>query len=240
MKTRMKSLPVVSVVIAAYNEEKRIQQTLTALKKQTYTPPFELLVVDNASTDQTATIAKRMGATVLYESQKGVSFAMNTGVKNAHGSIILMTDADTIVPPNWIENYVRYFRLHKTSVAASGPFEYIDGPTSVKTFTHMVAHHFPNIMLVTTVGMNMGFRKKIYDRVCGFSTAFQLQTDSHFGNACRKIGPIGFLQATIVKSSGRRFKSIGHLIGLAIFRWCNFQYMKLFSRPLASQFRDIR
>ncbi len=230
----------VSVVVSAYNEEKRIGKTIDALKKQTYTNPFELIVVDNASTDTTATIAKHMGTTVLSEPHKGVSYAMNTGVRNAHGSIILITDADTIVPPNWIEDYMHYFSLHPTTVAASGPFEYIDGPLCVQKFTHMLARSIPKIMLVTTVGMNMGFRKETYERVGEFSTAFQLQTDSSFGNACKKIGPIGFLPHTIVKSSGRRFRSLGHLISLALLRWCNFQYMKLFSRPFLSKFSDIR
>ena len=90
--------PHLSVVIPAYNEEQYLPACLRALRQQKDAPPFEVIVVDNASTDSTACIAGQFGAHVVAEPRKGVARARQSGFEAARAPIVASTDADTIVP----------------------------------------------------------------------------------------------------------------------------------------------
>ena len=92
------------VVVPAYNEAALIPGTLAALRAQTDTD-FTLLVVDNGSTDGTASLAGDAGVPVLVEPEKGVGCAVDTGFRHAvaHGAThIARTDADCLPRPGWI------------------------------------------------------------------------------------------------------------------------------------------
>ena len=96
------------VIVPAYNEAGRIGQTLAALAAQTDTD-FELLVVDNNSTDDTAAIARAFRAPfpvhVLVETEKGVGCAVDTGFRHAiaaGATLLARTDADCLPRPGWL------------------------------------------------------------------------------------------------------------------------------------------
>jgi len=92
------------VVVPAYNEADRLADTLRALAAQTDTD-FTLLVVDNGSTDGTASVARSFGAQVLVEPEKGVGCAVDTGFRHAiaRGAVHLArTDADCVPAPGWV------------------------------------------------------------------------------------------------------------------------------------------
>lgn len=88
----MKNL--ISVIIPAHNEEKSIGQVINLLKKNEIIS--EIIVVDNASTDNTGIIASKEGAIVVQCKNKGKGHAMEMGVKNANNEIILFLDADIV------------------------------------------------------------------------------------------------------------------------------------------------
>lgn len=114
------SLKKVSIVIAARDEEKNISGILTDLLKQTYPSDlYEVLVVDDYSTDKTADIIESFSSQynncslIRIEScPAGFSpkkYAIQTAIYKAQGDIILATDADCHVGPEWIETMVQYF-----------------------------------------------------------------------------------------------------------------------------------
>ena len=88
----------ISVVIPCHNEEEGVRATIEQM------PPIvdEVLVVDNASTDGTAAVAKELGARVVYEGRKGYGRAYKTGFAEARGDIIVTMDGDGTYPPNSI------------------------------------------------------------------------------------------------------------------------------------------
>jgi glycosyltransferase involved in cell wall biosynthesis len=88
----------ISVVIPCHNEEEGVRATIEQM------PPIvdEVLVVDNASTDGTAAVAKELGARVVYEGRKGYGRAYKTGFGEARGDIIVTMDGDGTYPPNSI------------------------------------------------------------------------------------------------------------------------------------------
>ncbi len=92
------------VIVPAYNEAARIAQTLRALAAQTDTD-FELLVVDNGSTDETAAIARAFTDHVIIEPEKGVGCAVDTGFRYAiaaGATMLARTDADCLPRPGWL------------------------------------------------------------------------------------------------------------------------------------------
>ncbi|MBZ9578028.1 glycosyltransferase [Patescibacteria group bacterium] len=102
---------LISIVIPTYNAEKTLKQCLNSILNQTY-KNYEIIVVDNNSTDKTEKIIKELQRKnkkikYLFEKRKGRGAARNTGEKKARGKIILMTDSDCIVPKNWVSEMVK-------------------------------------------------------------------------------------------------------------------------------------
>lgn len=105
--------PPVSVIIPVYNEEVIIKQTIRALLKSRY-PVTEILIVDDGSTDQTASIVKKYYSwhpkvKLLQKVNGGKASALNLGFQNALGEIIITIDADTIFHPVTISHLVKNF-----------------------------------------------------------------------------------------------------------------------------------
>ena len=117
------SVPLVSVVIPALNEERWIGECLRALTSQTYSRPAEILVVDGGSTDSTRSVvssyASRESRIRLLENPSGrTADALNTGINTANGSVIVRMDAHAVPALDYIEQCVR--ALAETSAACVG------------------------------------------------------------------------------------------------------------------------
>jgi glycosyltransferase involved in cell wall biosynthesis len=120
--------PVVSIVIATYNRATLLRETLrSVLDQRPGTVPFEVIVVDNNSADDTAAVIRSMqapaGSTLRYvrETQQGNAYARNTGIRHSNGSIIAFTDDDVTVSPDWVQGIVESFRANPTSGFVGGP-----------------------------------------------------------------------------------------------------------------------
>lgn len=96
----------ISVVIPVWNDPDRLRMCLEALESQTLgRERFEVIVVDNASTDDTPAVARSFDRVqLLVEQKKGSYSARNTGVRHARGKYIAFTDADCIPSPGWLAN----------------------------------------------------------------------------------------------------------------------------------------
>jgi cellulose synthase/poly-beta-1,6-N-acetylglucosamine synthase-like glycosyltransferase len=104
MATNMDQPLQASVVIPAYNASRTIGECLIALAAQTVPQSaYEVIVVDDGSSDDTAAIAERHGAQVLRQANSGPAAARNRGIAAARGEVILFTDADCAPAPDWIE-----------------------------------------------------------------------------------------------------------------------------------------
>ena len=98
-----------SVVVPAYNAEKTVVKCLKALKRQTY-KPTEIIIVDDGSSDGTASVAGKIrGIRVVRQKHRGPAAARNTGAKQARGNIIVFTDADCEPSPGWLHEMLKPF-----------------------------------------------------------------------------------------------------------------------------------
>jgi len=102
--------PVISVIVPALNEESVIGQCLASLKQQKLRGCFEVIVVDNGSTDRTREIARSFGSslslTVLERSGVRISALRNLGAATARGAFLAFLDADCVAPRHWLQQTV--------------------------------------------------------------------------------------------------------------------------------------
>jgi glycosyltransferase involved in cell wall biosynthesis len=115
-----------SIVVPAYNEAAYLGRALDSLLHQDYNGRYEVIVVDNNSTDGTAAVAAQYGVSVVKEPQQGVCAARQRGVDCATGEIIISTDADTTQPRDWLRTIDARFAESERVVAVAGPCRYQD------------------------------------------------------------------------------------------------------------------
>ncbi|GBC99886.1 Putative glycosyltransferase EpsH [bacterium HR17] len=109
-------LPFVSVVVPTYNRVGLLLQLLESLPKQTYPKDrFEVVIVDDGSTDETEQVFRAFAQTApfsvvyLRQPRKGPAAARNLGIRHSRGEIVAFADSDVTVAEDWITNAVKYF-----------------------------------------------------------------------------------------------------------------------------------
>ncbi len=125
--------PSVSVVICCYNSAARLPRTLEHLRAQDCPGlPWELVIVDNRSSDNTAEVARREWGEdtkapapmkIVREEKQGLSFARLAGLHAASGEVIALVDDDNWLPPSWLGAVYRLFSDHPDVTIAGGPIE---------------------------------------------------------------------------------------------------------------------
>lgn len=110
LTTEKKQALTVSLIIPAYNEAHHIVACLEAVAAQSELPD-EVIIVDNNSSDETASLARRYTfVQVISEKRQGVLWARTTGFDAASCTIIARIDADTILPPGWVHYVKRFYQ----------------------------------------------------------------------------------------------------------------------------------
>ena len=116
--------PIVSVVIPVYNGSATIGDTLRSLQAQSGAPAFEVIVVDNGSTDATREVVSRFDVTLLDEVTRGPAAARNRGLRDARADIVAHCDADTVLTRRWLSELVEPLRDPGVAVVAGQTLAY--------------------------------------------------------------------------------------------------------------------
>ncbi len=117
--------PLISVIVPAWNDSARLASCLTALTKQTMPRcMYEIIVIDNGSSDDTAAVAKSFaGAKVISEPKPGSYVARNAGLRLARGQIVAFTDSDCTPVADWLERGLAALRRHANAGIIAGRIE---------------------------------------------------------------------------------------------------------------------
>jgi len=240
-----------SIIIPAYNEEKYISPCLESIKKLRGNFNYEVIVVNNASTDDTAGIVKRTlpEAKVVFEPHKGLTIAYNRGAKEAKGDILVFVDADMVLPPDHLERINKEFSKDPELVAVSGPYIYKDGGllchfliASVYLFLAMPAEIIFNRWLnlgASLASGNSAIKKKALEKAGWFNENIFYGLEADLAMRLRKIGKVRFRYHLSAESSSRRFKGEG-LIRLLFKYILNTIWPVLFGKPFSKKYKDIR
>lgn len=192
--------PAISVVICTYNRDKFIGEALNCLAQQTLPAnQFEIVVVDNNSTDNTASIVKQFiaaqpGLNVRYvlEPNKGLSFARNRGIQEARSPIITYIDDDAEVIPEFLENILRFMQADKSIAGIGGKVipkysesheppwmsKYLNGFVGLMDYGPL-PKQFDNTMKYPA-GCNMTYTKEILKKAGGFNNQLTFRSDDKY------------------------------------------------------------
>ena len=209
-----------SVIIPALNEEKTIERTIQCLKTQNFNKDqFEIIVVDNASTDKTSEVAQHAGAITVLEKTKGTNIARNRGIKEGKGDILVFLDADCEPHESWL-TIIDSLISNNSIDAISGPYDY--GFTGIQRILSIVVYDY-GFEIVGPI-MSFCFRKKVC-AMMGGNFAVKRTAINEIGEfpaitfwgddtaismkLMAKGKKVSFTRMLKIKSSDRRFSSQG-------------------------------
>jgi cellulose synthase/poly-beta-1,6-N-acetylglucosamine synthase-like glycosyltransferase len=178
-RKRFRTLPKVSVIVPAYNEEKTIGDTLRSLLSLDYPKnKMEIIVVNDGSTDRTREIVKSFekdGVRLLNQKNRGKGACLNRGLKLAKGEYVACLDADSFVERDTLKNMIPYFYSEK--VGAVTPVMKIKNPKTllqkIQWFEYILYIYLKKILeqinsIHVTPGPFTIYRKSVVEGIGGF------------------------------------------------------------------------
>jgi len=244
---RSKGISFVSVVIPAHNEENYLLSCLESIKNQDYAGEYEVIVVDNASTDNTAQIARDWGAKVVYEGKRSPACARQKGAEVATGKIIAFIDADTQAPAHWLSTIVWRFLCEPETVVISGPYAYCDAGRIARIASY---GNFISIIIdqlfrkafnkgSAVWGCNFAVRRSVLLEIGGFDTSIRFYGEEYeLSLRLKKAGKGGIIPRLFVLTSARRLKRIG--VVNQYWNWVVDYFSVLFwYKPISEELEDL-
>lgn len=225
IKNRKEQIDV-TIVVIAFNEERRILPCLCSLADQITDLSYEVIVVNNASTDHTQVILDRCGVQSIFQPLKGVGHARQAGLDVANGRYLFTADADTIYPPFYISTMVYY--LQKPGVSAVFSFcRFLpDGQKSRLSLT--IYEFFRNLVVrcksinrpeLSAGGASMAFVTE-YGKEVGFRTHIRRGEDGAMILGLKNFGCIKLVtnRKVHVFTTSRTLDSDGSFYNMIILR----------------------
>ncbi|MGH7766315.1 MAG: glycosyltransferase family 2 protein [Candidatus Binatia bacterium] len=163
---------VISIIVPVYNNPQDLHDCLSAILS-TSGPDSEIIVVDDASTDNTSSVAARMGVTVLRLTENsGPAAARNYGASHARGEILFFVDADVVVAPETIERVVKVMENDPDLAAVFGSYDAQPRAPGVISQYRNLLHHFVHQngnSEASTFWAGCGaIRRTVFEKIGGF------------------------------------------------------------------------
>ncbi|PYI48863.1 MAG: glycosyl transferase family 2 [Verrucomicrobia bacterium] len=191
---------MISFIVPAYNEEHELSKTLAAIRTAASgaAQPYEIIVVDDASTDATPEIASRVGAKVIPINRRQIAAARNAGGRVAQGEYLFFIDADT-----------RIDRAHVSGGIAALEGGYAGGSARVAmdgfvpVWGRMLLRGFASVYF----GLNLGAgaflftTRRNFDSTGGFDEQYFAGEEVYFSIALKKLGGFKVLREPVVTSA---------------------------------------
>jgi glycosyltransferase involved in cell wall biosynthesis len=238
----------VSIVIPALNEEKYIGKTLEAVTHIDYSD-YEVIVVDNGSTDSTSNIVRTFPSVQLVQiAERGLTKAREAGRRVATGEIIAQLDADSTPPKDWLTKGTSHF-VNPKIVAVSGPYFYEGGPWWFKpvAFTvQVIFYPLANVVVQALgaggvfIGSNVFVRASALETIGGYNTEIAFYgEDSDIAKRVLPLGRIVFSPFLAITSSFRRFEKDGMAKTFYLYIK-NFVYVMWNGKPATKEYENHR
>ena len=203
--------PFVSVIVPVWNDRTRLRLLLDALSAQAYPKSrYEVIVVDNGSTDGSDAVAARYAVVVLSETGAQSSYAArNRGIEAAKGSILAFTDSDCIPMRDWLGNGVRALTEHNADLAG-GQVRFFFSPSktgaelydSISNFTQEATIHTHNVAPTA----NLFVRTQVFELVGYFRGDVKSGGDTIWTRRATELGHrLIYAPGAVVSHPARRF-----------------------------------
>jgi glycosyltransferase involved in cell wall biosynthesis len=195
---------MISFIIPAYNEETELPSTLAAIRgaASAVTQPFEIIVVDDASTDATPEIARQAGARVVSIHRRQIAASRNAGARAAQGEYLFFVDADT-----------RINQIHITKAMTALEAGYAGGSARgvMDGFIPLWSRIFLRAFCTLYFGLNLGAgaflftTRRNFEATGGFDEQYFAGEEVYFSLALRKLGRFKVLREPVL-TSGRKLR----------------------------------
>jgi glycosyltransferase involved in cell wall biosynthesis len=193
------SKPMISFIVPAYNEEHELSDTLAAIREAASgaTQPYEIIVVDDASTDATPKIASDADAKVIPINRRQIAAARNAGARAARGEYLFFVDADTRINRAHVSGGIAALEGY----AGGGARVAMDG--FVPLWGRMLLRGFASVYF----GLNLGAgaflftTRRNFDVVGGFDEQYFAGEEVYFSLELKKLGGFKVLREPVVTSA---------------------------------------
>lgn len=240
-KRKEKSFDV-SVVVCTLNEEKNIVNCLNALRDQTFSGTYEIIVADGPSTDRTRELAKPLADHVVTEERKGIAFERQAGARVARGKIIAFTDCDSKTPPHWVQHIHDAFANDAELSMIYGPVFYSDVSEQEQQLSTLFMPKFLKLMSIlrmhNPIGSNIAIRRDVFEKIGGFNTDYITCEDLDLGKRASKHGPLKYVKHLHQFVSARRVRKWGYLkyVGFHLFNGVRYHV----TGHASKKYEDVR
>src|SRR4051812_2857720 len=195
---------MISFIVPAYNEEHELSDTLTAIRDAASAAarPYEMLVVDDASTDATPEIASAAGAKVVRINRRQIAAARNAGAHASRGEYLFFVDADTRINRAHVSGGIAAL---EGGNAGGGARVAMDG--FVPFWGRMLLRGFSSIYF----GLNLGAgaflftTRRNFDLIGGFDEQYFAGEEVYFSLELKKLGGFKVLREPVI-TSGRKLR----------------------------------
>ena len=186
-------MPYFSIIVPLYNKESFVRDALNSILKQTYSD-YEVIIVNDASTDDSATIAKTFLSEkiriIQHDKNKGLAAARNTGIQNATSNFITYLDADDVWKPTFLEHIFTLTQEFSEAQIFATNYEEIWGTTLKTPFngSENLAPNFKGYIDFFTLNLKQGiychgsvcFHKSVFEKIGLYNEEIQFSEDLDF------------------------------------------------------------
>ena len=239
---------MISIIIPTYNEEKAIEKTLSCLTSG-MDIPFEIIVTDDKSTDNTVSIAKKYTDNVIVPKEKHRTIAANrnAGAKNAKGEYLVFLDCDCTVDDynSFFTSAIKRFENDSNLVGLTGKLTVVP---ELETFSDKVIYSIFNFVHyvknnILRIGESSGkfqmIRKSAFEKVNGFREDLVSREDGDMFHRLSKVGRTFYDSKLVIFFSGRRAHQLGWLKLLSIWA-IETIWFAIFDKSYSKEWSEVR
>lgn len=195
---------MLSFVVPAYNEEHELPATLAAIRHaaDSVAQPYEIVVVDDDSTDATAEIARNAGARVVPVRRRQIAAARNAGAQAARGDILFFVDADTRIARSHVSEAVEIL-----GAGGAGGGARVAIGEEIPRWAEVFVYLFSKIYFAANLGAGafLFTSRDFFERAGGFDEQYFAGEEVYFSQALKKLGRFTLLSEPVV-TSGRKLR----------------------------------
>jgi glycosyltransferase involved in cell wall biosynthesis len=207
---------MLSFIVPAYNEELELPATLSSIRAAAAAnlERYEIIVVNDGSTDATAAVAATAGARVLTIHRRQIAAARNAGAHDARGDILFFVDADTRIAPQHVSTALT--ALRSGCVGGGARMEINE---EIPPWARIFAYVFCKLYFAANLGAGafLFTTRGLFDRVGGFDEQYFAGEEIYFSQALKKLGRFRLLADPVVTSGRKlRMNSARHVLGRSV------------------------
>jgi glycosyltransferase involved in cell wall biosynthesis len=193
---------MLSFVVPAYNEALELPATIKAIHSSAKNQQYEIIVVDDASTDTTAKVAQNAGAKIVSINRRQIAAARNAGARHAQGDTLFFVDADTRINKKHVDGATAAL---KEGCSGGGARIVVDG--AIPLWARVLTKAFCALYFALNLGAGafLFTTRKNFDAVGGLDEKFFIGEEIYFSIALRRLGRFRILREPVV-TSGRKLR----------------------------------